>query len=223
MKDILHCAIGEIGVHEIPGSNHNSKILEYAQTTGFEWVKTDEVPWCSLFMNWVAFSTGYQRSKSALARSWLNVGRPINKPEPGDIVIYWREKKTSFKGHVGIFMGFSMDGSRIYTLGGNQFDSVSISAYSADQLLGFRRLEKAEKLILSTAILKKGSRGKAVIDLQNALKLVFIDVGTSDGIFGPKTKRAVKSLQTRNHNLKITGVFDKKTRLYLMELINAEL
>jgi len=220
MEDVLKIALNELGVKEIPGQAENPIILDYASQAGFDWVKTEKTAWCSIFMNWVALKAGYKRTNSALARSWLKAGVPIDKPEPGDIVVYWREKRNSYKGHVGIFMGFSIDGNRIYTLGGNQSDAVSISAYSKDQLLGFRRLIKASKIKLSTRKLKRGDRGEDVIRLQDALKMAFIDVGTSDGIYGPKTQNGVKLLQTMNEGLKITGIFDKKTRLFLLDTIN---
>ena len=119
MKNILHFAINEIGVTEQIGAKHNQQILTYAKEAGFPSVKDDETAWCSIFLNWVAKKSGVKGSNKMNARSWLTVGTKVTNPEPGDVVVYWRESIASWKGHVGIFMGFSKDGSRVYTLGGN--------------------------------------------------------------------------------------------------------
>jgi hypothetical protein len=37
------------------------------------------------------------------------VGTKVAYPEPGDIVVFWRESPQSWKGHVGIFTGISFD------------------------------------------------------------------------------------------------------------------
>lgn len=204
MKNILHFAINEIGVTEIIGAKHNQQILNYAKEAGFTWVKDDETAWCSIFLNWIAKKCGLTGSNKMDARSWLNVGTKIINPEPGDVVVYWRESITSWKGHVGIFLGFSKDGTRVYTLGGNQGNAVSISAYNADEVLGFRRLTHASKVIkLPNPILKKGSKGNEVILLQDVLKILNYEVGTSDGDFGPKTENALKLLQSTNKNLAV--------------------
>lgn len=140
MNALIEKAFREIGTKEISGSKHNPKIVNYAKEAGFTYIKDDETPWCSIFLNYLAKKVGLEHSGKANARSWLHVGLPVMDPEPEDIVIYWRESPDSYMGHVGIYMGYSQDKSRIYTLGGNQGNMVSETAYSASQLLGFRRL-----------------------------------------------------------------------------------
>ncbi|SHF19075.1 TIGR02594 family protein [Fodinibius roseus] len=221
MNELLKVATNELGVTEISGSVHSERILKYAEDIGLSWINDDETPWCSIFMNWVALKAGVEQSQSAAARSWLNVGFSVQNPEPGDIVVYWRGNPSSHQGHVGIFLGFSSDHERIYTLGGNQGDSVSISAYPRERLLDFRRLTSTDDVVLQDKVLKRGDRGQAVVKLQDALKMGGFDVGTSDGIFGPKTEGGVKKLQSTDFDLEITGVFDRATREYLLELLNA--
>jgi len=53
---ILKVALSQYGVKEITGRNHNKTIVDYAKESGFEWVNDDETPWCSIFINWVAFN-----------------------------------------------------------------------------------------------------------------------------------------------------------------------
>ena len=222
MKNILNFAINEIGVTEIVGNKHNQRILDYAKEAGFTSVTTDETAWCSIFLNWVAKKCGVKGSNSESARSWLNVGTKITNPEPGDVVVYWRESISSWKGHVGIFLGFSKDGTRVYTLGGNQGNAVSISAYSTTEVLDFRRLTNASKMIkLPEPVIKKGSKGSEVILLQDILKILGYEIGTSDGDFGSKTENGLKLLQSTHKNIAVTGIYDATTKAYINELLKS--
>lgn len=127
-----------IGLTEIPGEQNNPQILTFFQDIGHSWVQTDETAWCSAFINWIALKCGCERSYKLDAKSWLNVGLPIETPDLGDMVIYWRERPDSWKGHVGLFAGWNEN--YIWTLGGNQNDQVNISVYSRKRLEGFRRI-----------------------------------------------------------------------------------
>ncbi|MCW2866245.1 MAG: Peptidoglycan-binding domain of peptidoglycan hydrolase-containing protein [Marmoricola sp.] len=53
-------------------------------------------------------------------------------------------------------------------------------------------------------VLRRGSRGPAVVALQRRLRL------TADGWFGPRTAAAVRTFQ-RRHHLRVTGVVDART------------
>ncbi|WP_369048648.1 TIGR02594 family protein [Tenacibaculum sp. UWU-22] len=221
MKNLLNVAINEIGVTEIKGIRHNKRILEYAQNSYFKSIIDDETPWCSTFLNWVAKQAGLSTSKSAAARSWLHVGFETYDPEPGDIVVFWRESIDSHLGHVGIYLGYSMDVSRVYVLGGNQGDAVSISAYPANRVLSFRRLTPTGNTTLPESPLRKGAKGSKVVEIQNALKILGFNPGTSDGIYGDKTEKAIKELQASNHLLNITGIYNSSTKR-LMETLLAD-
>ena len=135
---ILKVALSQYGVKEIIGSTHNKTIVDYAKESGFKWVNDDETPWCSIFINWVAFKACLERTKSAMARSWLDVGVPVTFPETGDIVVFKRGN-SAWQGHVGIYIS-EAENSQINVLGGNQSNAVKISTYNTKDLLGFRRL-----------------------------------------------------------------------------------
>lgn len=184
MEDFLKIAFKELGTEEIEGLEHNPEVLKYAIETGISGITTDEIPWCSTFVNWVAQQSGLEISGKPNARSWLAVGIKTVSPEPGDIVVFWRESPQSWKGHVGIFLGVSVDKKCVYCLGGNQGNRVSVSAYKINTVLSYQRLASSNQLIIPEPVLERGSRGKDVLALQDALKLLSIDVGTSDGIFG---------------------------------------
>jgi uncharacterized protein (TIGR02594 family) len=221
MEQLLKIAFNELGTEEIVGEKHNPQVLKYASDTNIKGITTDEIAWCSTFVNWVAWKSGLQYSGKANARSWLNVGTKVTIPEPGDIVVFWRESPQSWKGHVGIFMGFSFDKKRVYCLGGNQGNRVSVSAYRLDTVLSFQRLSPSKQIVIPDPILKRRSSGQAVVALQDALKLLAINIGTSDGDFGEKTEKGVKELQTRKPNLAIDGIYNSETRDLLESLLQA--
>lgn len=58
--------------------------------------------------------------------------------------------------------------------------------------------------------LSKGSKGDAVVELQNKLNELGYSVGTVDGDFGGKTEKAIKQFQ-KDKGLKETGVLDEET------------
>ena len=58
--------------------------------------------------------------------------------------------------------------------------------------------------------LQKGSKGDAVVKLQNRLNELGYSVGKADGDFGNKTKTAIEQFQAEN-GLDVTGIADEKT------------
>ncbi len=59
-------------------------------------------------------------------------------------------------------------------------------------------------------VLKNGSRGPAVADLQHKLAAHGFNPGSADGVFGPRTQAAVKDFQ-RAHGLAADGIVGPKT------------
>ena len=139
MNDLLSLALDEFGVKEIVGKEHSQRVLQYAKDLGWKWVTTDEIPWCSVFMNWIAMKGGYIRSNSAAARSWLKVGELISKPEKGCVVVFKRGNST-WQGHVALYINEM--GNKTNVLGGNQSNQVKISPYNTSSILGYIRLPK---------------------------------------------------------------------------------
>ena len=116
-----------IGVEEVPGQDHNSRILEYHSTTSLK-AKTDEVPWCSSFVNWCFTQNGIQGTNSAAASSWANWGQDLGQnPAYGSIGIQIKNGKMS---HVGFTVAYTPSGG-IKLLGGNQQNMVKISTYNS--------------------------------------------------------------------------------------------
>lgn len=136
-----------VGMREVAGSTSNPQILAMLRLDQ-EWPAGDDVPWCSAFMNYVAWLLRLPRSKDLRARSWLGIGKAValGDAEVGfDVVILKRGARNqpgpaviNAPGHVGLFAG--REGSKLLVLGGNQADAVNVSPYPASQLLGVRRL-----------------------------------------------------------------------------------
>lgn len=136
-----------VGVSEVSGSASNPHVLAMLRLDQ-NWPKDDDVPWCSGFMNYIAWILRLPRSKSLRARSWLLIGNSVSveNAEVGfDIVILKRGSGNQpgpdvieAPGHVGLFAG--IEGGKVLVLGGNQADSVSVSRYPVSRLLGIRRL-----------------------------------------------------------------------------------
>lgn len=137
----LDLALTQIGVKEIIGIGDNEQIIKYFDDIGFDGKGLkDETAWCSAFVNWICFKHNLCMSGKLNARSWLTVGQAVepNDQKLGDIVIFWRVSRSSWKGHVAFFIA-KRDGY-IYVLGGNQGNQVSIRAYTEDRLLSYRRV-----------------------------------------------------------------------------------
>ena len=131
-----------VGVKEIPGRMDDPFILAMLQLDS-NWPEHDEVPWCSAYCNFVSWLLRLPRSKSLMARSWLSVGTPVdqNAAEPyNDVVVLWRGSIEATTGHVAFFSGWENDGKSVLLLGGNQSNSVNITSYPVEKILGIRRL-----------------------------------------------------------------------------------
>lgn len=112
---------------------------------------------------------------------------------------------------MGFYTGFSHDKKRVYCIDGNQGNQVSLSAYPREQILGFRRLEMVKVPKFSRKNIKSGDTSKEVAMLQNALKQLGNDCGTSDGVFDLKIEKSINDFQASNRELQINEVLDKES------------
>jgi len=136
-----------VGMTEIAGAKNNGFITWAHFLCGIA-DATDEIPWCSSWLNALAWMLRLPRSKSAAARSWLTVGVPIALADarPGfDVVIFKRGSGPqpgadviAAPGHVAMFA--ALEGDRVLVCGGNQGDAVSVASFPVADVLGVRRL-----------------------------------------------------------------------------------
>ncbi len=134
----LLAARAHIGVREIPGPTHNSRLISFLNTAsrfnGVVW-RDDEMPWCGGFVAAVLVSAGIEPVKiAARAKSWAAWGsllRP-DRLAPGAILVFDRQGG----GHVGFYVG--EDASAYHVLGGNQGNAVSVTRIAKGRLTASR-------------------------------------------------------------------------------------
>ncbi len=146
--DAFRVANSYLGVRELADAQSNPQIDKWISMNGrYDDVATDSTAWCSAFVNGVAEEAGLEGSGKLNAKSWLKVGEevPASQAKQGDVVVLWRDNKSSWKGHVGFFHGYDKKGN-LRILGGNQGNQVKISTYPANRLLGVRRLKALKAL-----------------------------------------------------------------------------
>lgn len=132
----LKLARAEIGVKEVPGPGANPAIIRYYADSGHPEIDNDEVHWCAAFTGAMLERAGHASSKSLMARSYMQWGKPVAKPFPGCVAVFSRGDPRSASGHVGFYIGENEKG--ILVLGGNQGDAVSIVPQDRNRLLGYR-------------------------------------------------------------------------------------
>lgn len=129
-------ALEEYGTLGIVGDLDNARVIEYFAKSGNAWVKDDETAWCAAFVGFCLETAGVKSTKKLNARSYLTWGAETKTPKIGDVVVFWRIAKDGPYGHVAFFV--KQIGDYIYTLGGNQSNSVCISKYPVSTVLGYR-------------------------------------------------------------------------------------
>jgi uncharacterized protein (TIGR02594 family) len=123
------------GIKEKRGPANNPEIMEWAKDLGFKNYNADSIPWCGLFMAYVAKQAGWEDgipSAPLWARNWRTFGRASRPAQLGDILVFSR----GTAGHVGIYVGEDHD--CFHVLGGNQGDRVSIVRINRDRLIAAR-------------------------------------------------------------------------------------
>uniref|UniRef100_UPI0026303FB4 C40 family peptidase n=1 Tax=Marivita sp. TaxID=2003365 RepID=UPI0026303FB4 len=106
--------------------------------------------------------------------------------QEGDIVIFTRGDPSGWQGHVGFFV--RKTAASIEVLGGNQADAVNIKRYAKTRLLGIRRAGSVAPAVTLS-----------VRDVQQRLRaLGYHEVGTADGILGPRTRAAILAFRQDN-------------------------
>jgi uncharacterized protein (TIGR02594 family) len=135
-------ALKLFGTIEVPGKGSNPTIIAWAKEVGgnvSDVYKTDEIPWCGLFMAVVAKRTGRALPKDPLwALNWGTFG--VKSPDAmfGDTLVFVRKTATgSTAGHVGLYVG--EDDSAYHVLGGNQSDQVCFTRLLKNRLYTVRR------------------------------------------------------------------------------------
>lgn len=133
MANAFDIAASMNGKNEVPD---HAAIQDYLKTGGQN-LDPATAAWCAAFVNSSLQQAGLKGSGSNLARSFLNYGTPVDKPEHGDLAVFSRGAPGSGLGHVGFVDRLNPDGT-VHMLSGTHGDAVGFGDYPTTNLLGYR-------------------------------------------------------------------------------------
>lgn len=106
---------------------------------GLPAVDCRNVPWCSVFTNYVFRLCGINGTRDAMARSFSRSRNftKLEQPRIGCVVVMWRGQYDDGEtGHVGFYAGEKGD-RKIVVLGGNQHDQVEFEEQWKKKVIGY--------------------------------------------------------------------------------------
>ncbi len=190
-----------LGVQEEPPGSNRNLITRWYGMTG---------PWCDMSISFAAghsdnldavlgkFAWTVAHAKAFQARGRFHYG--LGGCRRGDILFMDWSGHRSLDGidHVGLVEAAHSDGT-VTTLEGNTSDRFMRRVRNASCVVGYGRpLYRDSKPMPATdGMLRRGSRGGAVLTLQRNLNKVLAAGLATDGDFGPRTEAAVRALQRR--------------------------
>lgn len=118
----------------------------FFRKSGGQKLNPADTAWCAAFVNAALGASGQKGTGTLRARDFLEFGAPTKTPSKGDIVVLSRGDPNGWQGHVGFYAGKDANGN-VLVLGGNQGDKVSVQAFAAARVLGFRRPPEAGEAI----------------------------------------------------------------------------
>lgn len=124
-----------LGMNE---NQHTETLAAFFKKAGGQDLDPSDTAWCAAFVNAAIGASGQKGTGTLVARDFLKFGTATDKPSEGDIVVFSRGDPNGWQGHVGFYAGRDRNGN-ILVLGGNQGNKVSIAAYPASRVLGFRK------------------------------------------------------------------------------------
>lgn len=129
----LTCARTYLGQKEVVGLASNKWILSLWDSIPWIWStvsRTDDsvLPWCGAFVRHCLLESKITPPKNWFrAKAYIDFGTKLDEPIVGCIGVI----KTGKQYHVGIIVGVDNNGN-ILMIGGNQADSVKVSAFKAN-------------------------------------------------------------------------------------------
>ena len=130
-------ALRHHGVQETAGAGNTPVIMRWARELGGDVAKVykaDSIPWCGLFVAYLAMIAGKSLPASPLwARAWASWGKPSPEPGLADVLVFVRPGG----GHVGLYAGEDRESYHVF--GGNQGDGVNIKRIAKFRCIAVRR------------------------------------------------------------------------------------
>jgi uncharacterized protein (TIGR02594 family) len=124
-----------LGIRELKGRAHNKTIVNLYRDAGHPSVSDDETPWCAAFVGACLGRAGVNNTKSLMARSYTTWGRAAGMTTIGAVAVLSRGSNPSL-GHVGFIVGETSE--KLFLLGGNQKNSVSVQAFPKSRFIAAR-------------------------------------------------------------------------------------
>ena len=217
-RELIQTARAEIGTNEVGFTND----VKYGR-----WYGMNKQPWCDMFVSWVLHKAGNPDGyKSAYtpggAAFWKAKGRWVEPAdlERGDIAYFdFPDDGVNRISHVGIVEKVLSNGT-VVTIEGNTSPGSGGSQRDGGGV--YRRVRPLSYIVgggrpsftgaggqLPLPVLKAGSKGPTVRELQKDLALLGYDVQPT-GSFGPPTAEAVRKFQ-RRHELDVDGQVGRLT------------
>ena len=148
-RKALKAAIGELKAEarEIGGNNKGKWVRKYLND-----LAPEGSSWCAAFVSWCFAQSGapmpFKYSVGARdiltqfkKKGWVLPPSQGVEPQPGDLVVWWREKLAGWKGHIGLV--HHVNDGILYTIEGNKSDRVQGFDYVLSRvtnLLGYGRV-----------------------------------------------------------------------------------
>jgi uncharacterized protein (TIGR02594 family) len=128
-----------LGEQEGVGGKKNDAVARIFKKFGVN-QNQDAYPWCASYCSYVLSKIGKPTSIHS-SRAFLKKGKKTTNPAEGDIVVMWNENpktggRTGYGGHVGIYL--SETPTHVLALSGNVNDSVTVTAFKKERVLGYR-------------------------------------------------------------------------------------
>lgn len=131
----LDLALSKKGLNE---KKDNKELKEFLRSDGSTVGDPSIVPWCGDFVETciaLTLKNEFLPSNPYLARNWEDFGCPV-EPTLGAIGVFWRGTRNGIQGHVAFLVG--RGNGVLYTLGGNQSNSVTVASIASTRLLSAR-------------------------------------------------------------------------------------
>ena len=166
---------------------------------------------CIGFVNYVNNTCGIKLYGLGATYHYNHAANFVQRGEIKDmpnLVCCVYKKEGNKMSHIGLHIG---DGNIIHCSGevkdgkitdkGWTHYAIPVGIYSDEELAQAQSIDIPDSI---TILLKKGSKGTQVVQLQLMLNMLGYNCGSADGVFGAKTDAAVRLFQEKN-NLTIDG------------------
>ena len=165
---------------------------------------------CRGFTAWLLKQVGIEITGGGATSQWKTAANWAQRGEIRDMpdcVCCVFQANGSKMAHTGMHVG---GGRIIHCSSGVQIGQSSDKGWTHWAIPVGLYDEGAVPVETVKPLLKKGSRGDAVRELQETLNRLGYDCGSADGIFGEKTRQAVERFQ-RDHALTADGIVGQQT------------